>query len=242
MDVLFIYFAKSIFISLIFGLYYTLFLQGKEFHHYNRFYLLITTVMSLILPLIKVDWFTIQPDNEKIYQLIYLINGKSVEFTSRTEITLGFWHYLAIIFGTISLFFIIKFIISILRIKQIKQKYPNEKHKAYNLIITDLYFAPFTFFKNLFWNKSIDIQSDSGKKIFMHELVHIQQKHSLDRIFLQVIRAIFWFNPIFYFINNEIALIHEYLADQKAVANRDIKVFAEMLLKQYFHKAQILCC
>ncbi len=47
-----LYLAKVIFISgLLFG-YYRLFLRDRMFHQYNRFYLLVATLGSLILPLI----------------------------------------------------------------------------------------------------------------------------------------------------------------------------------------------
>lgn len=239
MEVLFIYFAKSIVISVVFWLYYVLFLQGKEFHHYNRFYLLTSVVFSLILPLIKVNWFTIQPDNEKIYQLIHLMNGQSMEKLTATHAVWNFWYFATFVIAGISLFFIVKFGVSVFRIFRLKQKYPNEKHKDYNLIITDLEFAPFTFLKNLFWNKSIDKQTHNGQKIFMHELAHITQRHTFDRVFMQIMKAGFWFNPVFHLIHREIILIHEYLADQKAIANRDTKAFAEMLLNQHFHQSQI---
>lgn len=102
------------------------------------------------------------------------------------------------------------------------------------MIITDLDFAPFTFFKNLFWHKSIGIQTENGQKILHHELTHIKEKHTIDRIYLQLLKSVFWFNPIYYLYHREIALIHEYLADQKAIAKHDTKSFAQMLLRQHY--------
>jgi beta-lactamase regulating signal transducer with metallopeptidase domain len=51
---------------------------------------------------------------------------------------------------------------------------------------------------------------------------------------MQLVKSIFWFNPVFYFINKEINLIHEYLADNKAVKKSDTKAFAQMLLESHF--------
>lgn len=65
-------------------------------------------------------------------------------------------------------------------------------------------------------------------------MVHIEQKHSFDKLFVQIIQSLFWFNPIFYFIKKEITLIHEYLADKKAVKNADTRAFAQMLLASNF--------
>src|SRR5690606_27286491 len=51
--------------------------------------------------------------------------------------------------------------------------------------------------------------------------------------------AIFWFNPFFYFLKKEINLIHEYLADNKAVRQSDTKAFAQMLLASHFSGNQL---
>ena len=65
-------------------------------------------------------------------------------------------------------------------------------------------------------------------------MVHIEQKHSIDKLFVQIVQSVFWFNPIFYFIKKEINLIHEYLADHKAVKQSDTRAFAQMLLASNF--------
>lgn len=104
-----IYLGKTIFISLVFWLYYIVFLRGKEFHYYNRFYLLSTSVISLILPLIKVNWFTIKADNNKLYQLILLLNG-NVTVEKTTDLVGSFWHYTGILIVIISMFLLFRFI------------------------------------------------------------------------------------------------------------------------------------
>jgi hypothetical protein len=49
-----LYLAKVVLVSaLLFG-YYRLFLRDRQFHQYNRYYLLGATLASLILPLIRV--------------------------------------------------------------------------------------------------------------------------------------------------------------------------------------------
>jgi len=55
---------------------------------------------------------------------------------------------------------------------------------------------------------------------YEHELAHIKQWHSLDKLLLCILRAIFWFNPVIYFYKKSLDEIHEYLADQ-AVLDRN---------------------
>ncbi|GAB3170267.1 TonB family protein [Telluribacter humicola] len=56
--------------------------------------------------------------------------------------------------------------------------------------------------------------------ILSHELVHVQQRHSLDILLVELLRALFWFNPILILYKRSLQQVHEYLADQQAT-NRD---------------------
>jgi hypothetical protein len=129
---------------------------------------------------------------------------------------------------------LVKILLGLFKIKQLKGEFPKETVEGITFYNTNLQDAPFSFFRNLFWKNSILINSDLGKQILKHEMVHIEQKHSIDKLFIQIIQSVFWFNPIFYFIKKEINLIHEYLADHKAVKHSDTRAFAQMLLASNF--------
>jgi TonB-dependent SusC/RagA subfamily outer membrane receptor len=101
-------------------------------------------------------------------------------------------------------------------------------------IETDLEEAPFSFFNNLFWKKSISIEDEGGRKILQHELSHIRQNHSIDRLFSQTICAIFWMNPFNWIIQKELQNIHEFIADRDAVGTGEVDAFAKMLLQNYY--------
>ena len=52
MQALLLYALKTIIYSAIFFGYYCLALRNKRFHYYNRFYLLMTVLLSLSLPFV----------------------------------------------------------------------------------------------------------------------------------------------------------------------------------------------
>ncbi len=231
METLFLYFAKTILCSGVMFLYYKLFLKDRTFHHYNRFYLLSVLVISLLLPLLKVSYFTLEVNSD-----IYMIINSLQNFNSTNTINNDFIYFklAAFVVGLVSVFFLTKLILGLIKIQLLKKKFPKENLEGISFYLTNLQDAPFSFFRNLFWKNSILINSDLGKQILKHEMVHIEQKHSWDKIFTELLTSIFWFNPFFYLIKKEICLIHEYLADKKAVKNSDTKAFAEMLLANHF--------
>ncbi|MFP7655125.1 M56 family metallopeptidase [Chryseobacterium proteolyticum] len=236
METLLLYFGKVIVCSGVTFLYYQLSLKDKTFHHYNRFYLLSAILLSLLLPLMRVDDFTIEVNNE-----VYLLLNKLQNFNSHKNIS-NDHIYFRIIFsalGLVSFYFLGRFIYGIIRIQQLKKKFQKESFDGINFYHTNLTEAPFSYFKNLFWKNSIQLNSDIGKQILKHEMVHIEQKHSFDKIFIEVITSVFWFNPFFYMMKKELGLIHEYLADKKAVKQSDTKAFAQMLLASHFSGTQL---
>lgn len=216
---------------LLFG-YYQLFLKNKTFHHYNRFYLLFAVFFSVLLPFLKVSYFTIEL-NPKLFLLYSLYTPSAISAQVQSESFNWQW-FLALIVILISGFLILKLIIGVAKVLFYKIKFKGEKFQEIHFYETNLEEAPFSFFRNLFWKKSIDLNSEVGKQILKHEMVHIEQKHSWDKMFMEVVASLFWFNPLFYFIKKELYLIHEYLADKKAVKNADTKAFAQMLLASHF--------
>ncbi|MEN9351057.1 MAG: hypothetical protein RL372_2035, partial [Bacteroidota bacterium] len=90
--------------------------------------------------------------------------------------------------------------------------------------------TPFSFFSYIFWNAEIDIQTPAGKQILQHELTHVKQYHSIDKIVMQLNLIVGWFNPFFWLLRKELDMIHEFIADKKSVENGDAASLAQMLL------------
>ncbi len=225
------YSGKMILCSGVMFLYYQLFLKDKTFHHYNRFYLIALMLVSLLLPLVKIDFFTIEINKDLYLLYSKLQNFNNIKATNDDTIN---YQYFIYAFGLVSVFFVGRLIYGIIRIQNLKKIYHQEIFKGIRFYQTNLTDAPFSYFKNLFWKESIIINSDLGRQILKHEMVHIEQKHTYDKLWSEVVVAVFWFNPFFHIIKKELGLIHEYLADKKSVKNSDTKAFAQMLLASHF--------
>lgn len=89
---------------------------------------------------------------------------------------------------------------------------------------------PFTFLNYLFVSKSTYENAGIENEIIIHEMTHIRQRHSWDILGLEILRCIFWFNPILLRYKKAIQLNHEFLADE-AVNNtyKDITAYQWLL-------------
>jgi hypothetical protein len=231
MDAIAAYLLKCTISSGILTIYYWLALRNKRFHYYNRFYLLAAIPISLIVPLLNFKWYHLhQPGLPYINNLLDTISS-----THLSKPVFHFtWEWLLIALGMavgIILFMIL--IAKIIWIYYVKYKHTCIPMNGYYLIETQLPQAPFSFLNYLFWKKGIPLQGDNGEKIFKHELTHIQQKHSYDKLLSQVVVCFFWMNPFYWIIQKELNMIHEFIADEKSIEDRDVASFAKMLLQAH---------
>lgn len=72
-----------------------------------------------------------------------------------------------------------------------------------------------------------------------HEVAHIQQWHTLDVLFIEVINILFWCSPIIYFYRIALKNTHEYLADALVLKDAKRKEYGHLLLKQSMSSMQI---
>jgi hypothetical protein len=226
-----LYLLKSILISGIFLAYYWIALRDKKFHYYNRFYLLSASVISLIAPLLNFNWFSVEEP---------VIYGSSelMQFVLPTTVNNGIhldWaDYVLVTAGIITLILLGLLLMHIIKIQLLKTKWEVTKMEGFDFINTNDENAPFSFLNNLFWKQSISLQDQGGQQIFKHEITHIQQKHTWDRIYCQIVASVFWMNPFNWIIQNELVAIHEFIADEEAVGNSNVEAFAKMLLQTHY--------
>jgi beta-lactamase regulating signal transducer with metallopeptidase domain len=215
--------------------YYWLVLRNKRFHQYNRFYLLAATLLSWIVPLIKISWHRPVFDNEAppMMNLLSVVadNNSQIEATITRKGFIWNWDLLASgIYFAVATVLLAAMIHAFVRLYRLMKHHSCKNVGEVFLILTHAKGTPFSFFRYIFWNEEIDIRSEAGQQILQHELTHVQQKHSFDKLFIQFVLIAGWFNPFFWLLRREMEMIHEFIADKKAVNNGDTAALAQMLL------------
>jgi|GEM_PF-764222 len=234
------YLGKMVLCSGILLGYYWLFLRNRRFHHYNRFYLLATLVLSIVLPFIKIPVFE-DPGmlNRVAYNTARIITLPPVtqaeglpveELPSSTLFTLS--NLLCLLYGVGLVFLLFTLGRGLWYIRKISRRYSFEVVEKLKFYQTREPGTPFSFFQSIFWNDQLNFNSAQGQQIFRHELFHVQQKHTADILLAEVITTIGWFNPFFHLIKKELKAIHEFLADQYAASGSNQYQYAELLVQQ----------
>ncbi len=226
------YLLQVLVCSAVLMVYYLLVLRNKKFHQYNRFYLLGVALISWIVPLIKIFW---QQERSGVRQVdllnVVATNNSEMEalVTSKQE-SVDLLTLLPNLYIGVSVFLAVAMLVSLYRIYKIYREHECTNLQQFYLVMTRVKGTPFSFFSYIFWNAEIDIQTPAGKQILQHELTHVKQYHSIDKIVMQLNLIVGWFNPFFWLLRKELDMIHEFIADKKSVENGDAASLAQMLL------------
>jgi len=236
MQAILVYLLKSIICCGILVAYYWLTLRNKQFHYYNRFYLLLSICISLIVPALNINWFSFESESDKAIALLNVLYLQQTLPNVTVSVNSGLnWQNIFWAAGVaVSVVMILLLVYRIAKIYRIKRRYPNTYMQEFDFINTDLQQAPFSFLNNLFWRDDLAIDDSTGMQIMQHEITHIKQKHTWDKLFTQIVLSICWMNPFFWLIRRELWLIHEFIADEQSVKDKDASAFAAMLLTQQY--------
>ncbi|MFT6749417.1 MAG: beta-lactamase regulating signal transducer with metallopeptidase domain, partial [Flavobacterium sp.] len=225
------YLLKSSITLLVFLTFYHLVLEGEKMHRFNRFYLLATLVISFIIPFISFEIIQIIPvqasENIPIVPNFANINPTQI-VTETNYIPI----LLSVIYVLVTAVLAFRFIKNIYKLHQKRQSCPVVKYKSANLVLVEEKALPHSFLNNIFVNFSEYQNQEIEDELFTHELVHVNQKHTLDILFIELVKTLFWFNPMVYFYKKAIQLNHEFLADEKVVHSYNNVGYYQNLLLQ----------
>jgi len=229
---------------LFYGIYMLL-LKKETFFNINRWYLLSTLGLGLVIPLFTVDFSSLF-HQESTSSVVYLAEGvsefeyvisNSVEQAQAVDyswLTLVQTIYFIGILVTLTKFLYgFRQIYSLYRTGTITQK------GKYKLVLTETPHLPFSFFHYLFWHKDTALEDTDSGKIITHELAHINQWHSIDIIILETLGILLWFSPPIYWYKKSLRAVHEFLADAYVLRDTKKKQYGHLLIRQVQSGMQI---
>lgn len=229
--------------GVLFG-YYVLALRNKTFHQWNRFYLLACVVLSLAAPLLKITIGNNAPAmSASVFRMLNVVSAGEdfeVESSSHAAFTLTAEQLVILLYLLVSAILFLIIVAGSVRIYNLLRAYPKTKLDGICFLNTDAKGTPFSFFNYIVWNRAIDLTSETGQRIFQHELAHVQQRHTWDKVFILLILVPFWCNPFFWLMRNELHALHEFAADQKAATGDDATALSQMILNTAFPEKHML--
>lgn len=233
------YILQVILFQVLFLAVYDFFLSKETFFTKNRWYLLSTPVLSFVLPLIKIPTFQKVVPQEFVIQLpeIVLNPDKVIQQTIQESYIEQSINYISILFWLGMGLFSVLFLIKLMKIITFIRENETIKQSDFILILIPNQTKAFSFFKYFFLGK--EVPKYQQEKVIQHELVHSKQNHSLDLLFFEVLKIVMWFNPMIYFYQKRITLVHEYISDAVVAKSETKESYINNILSSFFQVENI---
>lgn len=208
----------------VFSLVYHFILSKKSIYVFNRFYLLLTFLGSIIIPLIPFDLLLKKIDSFQGVSSsnVNILSEVVVDISNKTNYySFEYTDILWIIYTLGTLTFMIHFIIGLIKILKLKNKSYKKVIEGITVCKIPQENQAFSFFAMIFINENIFNDLKNNKAIWLHEKAHVKQFHSFDVLLVEVMKIIFWFHPLIYLYRKNIKMNHEYLADEEVLNETD---------------------
>lgn len=224
MSAVLLYSIKSAIVLSMLYLPYMLMLRRESFFRFNRMVLLSILLLSLVLPLCNIPWMSL--DHQPVVQaaqLQMLELGIPVHVLPEVQVlaekqeesffTFSLFHLFTFIYiiGMVALLSMRLWQIARLQfgLKQGVLWHNDEQGVRIYCHSGDV--APFSWMRNIVINEKD--YNEAGREIVLHEMGHIQGRHSWDVVLLTLVQMLQWWNPLCYVLGISLRDVHEYEAD-----------------------------
>jgi len=194
---------------MLFYLGYLLFLRKETYFRLNRFYLVLSVILSFIIPALKIT----SPVVTKKAVTGLSLSPMSIPAAN----TWGIEETLLLIYALGAGLFLTRFIFHMVKLFFVIRKFGVQRVNGLKIVSVDKEFSPFSFLNYIFIN-SHKTPENNMRRIIAHESIHIKQHHTLDILIVELATIVQWFNPFVWPYKKSLQETHEYLADCGVIA------------------------
>ena len=250
---LLMYLLESSALLAFFYLLYLLVLSKETFFGLNRFFLMGILLTSLLFPLVSFDFnptrvVAVERPMKEIskfrmsyYEAMALweYEGSRVASSNAARHSRVSTDWIKVASTSLLVLYAAGVMVCLSRtfwtlrwIRKMITSYPRLEMDRVKIIRIPFPTAPFSFFHFVFVHDEI-VGTPEFNQILAHERTHVQQKHSIDLVIVQLLAAFFWFNPVIWRLLKSLKTTHEYIADKKIInSGYSLVEYQTLLLKQ----------
>ncbi len=222
-------------------LIYRFVFRKEGYFLFNRFFLLSTLVLSVVMPLLPIHvgmWQGVSPTVQTVQYPLEAISrillnevtisasGADVGMAHKAD--LSFWllviYAIGLLLGFIRLIFRL---VQLLIMVRNSEKIPAS---VGTFVRGNSHGDVFSFFGYIFLTPAVLDNPILHRQIIAHEQQHVIQKHSFDMLLAELMTIVFWFNPLVFLLKKEIRENHELLADDAVLTQYPDTQYYQLLL------------
>ena len=226
---------SSVCLFLFYSVYF-LFLRHDTFFQRNRFYLLASSFLAVTIPLLEFELTPAASEKTIVVTLENISVGATQVGQTLDTVTNAFsiGTILLTVYLVMMFLMMLRFGWRMFRLVRIIRRSEVKVRMDYKLIHTEGKLPTFSFMRYLFWDNTKELTPNERTKIINHELTHIRDLHSWDVMYMELIKIIFWFNPIIYLYDRSLKYHHEFIADAAVLKETSVKDYGKLLVQSLF--------
>ncbi|MFY0605936.1 MAG: peptidoglycan DD-metalloendopeptidase family protein [Cyclobacteriaceae bacterium] len=215
-------------------LFYVIGLRKLTYYGFNRIYLLGAIPVGFALPIIRLDLANTEVTQAPMVEMIATRIAQVSEQPAVEQLvsySIDYVLLFTLCYGGGMLFFLSRYFINFFKIKNLKKSYPLINYDKGVSVFRTPHSQPFSFFKSVFVPGNIS-DAENLDLVMKHEMWHVRLAHSFDRMLVDFILVLFWFNPFIYFLRKLLIEVHEYQVDDRIIHDSTVKISYQQLLLQ----------
>jgi len=242
-----LYILEFVLCSAVFVALYKLFIEGRVSYRYSRIYLVWSMVFSAVVPMLELPLY---PAQTIYYELPVITFEQPVEFPQSADIVTPSeptvepvqqpidWGMVAgvvaaSIYGLIVMLNLARFAWRLWLIRKLRRRCELTIYEAYTLALSDHISEPFSFWRTVYMNRHM--QGRERQHILTHELSHVSHHHTAERLTLELMRCVFWFNPFVWIAGSLLVQVQEWQADKDVIdAGYDVYEYRNFIFRQLY--------
>lgn len=224
------------------GLFYALYrllIEGRTSFRASSIYLVGSMIVSAIVPLLKLPLY---PAHTIYYEIPVISLGEPTDLPMQQPVTSSVaavdWMalcgyvvmaiYLAVV--ALNLWHLERRLREIRRLRRESQL---SFYEAYTLAENSRVEEPFSFWRTIYINRNY--QGREREQIIAHEASHVRHLHTAERLTLEVMRSLFWFNPFVWISATALVQVQEWEADSDVLnQGYDVYEYRQLIFRQLF--------
>jgi len=222
------------------GIYLLLLAKQKSFR-FNRWYLLLSLLLPLMVPFIELE-ISAAPAETIVQNYVQTlcvvqdaitIGSKTSAVPEAASVLYTANDYLFLGFLLISLVLLLRYVFCVRKLLRLKKSAVLVHKERLCIALSEEVKQPFSFLSTMYVNKAAFENHEISDDILLHETAHCEQRHSVDVLFGELLLVFTWWNPLNWLLLRIIRQNHEFLADEKVVTTKpdDTVSYLQLLLQ-----------
>ena len=246
------YIIEFMFCSGLFVALYKLLIKGRVAHHQARIYLVSALILSVVIPVLELPLYPAQT----VYFELPIINTDVQSLSSSTVVgeiapavqsasRVDWRDILSMVAWAVYIFVftlnIARFVYRLWVIRSLRLNAQLAVYEDYILAVSERISEPFSFWRTIFMG--IRYAGRDREQIIIHELSHIRHHHTAERLAVELLRCVFWFNPFVWLVGHYLVEVQEWEADSDVLSRGyDVYEYRQLIFRQLFgYNTDITC-